>query len=447
MLAETRWEPAARTRRTVDFPFVSKVFREAPADGRGRLQPKAGAADTWTMPGWFFRRASKSLLLGAALLLFACSGSRFPTPYSGPGGPPFISPKAHSLWRHASALSPRVPTYRVILIGDAGANRPEEATLSDLGYWADEGTDRTTVVFLGDNLYPSGLEEDDERGEGILLQQLRATRAHKIFVPGNHDWGNVIPDVEKVGNQERFIESFEESPATFMPKGGCPGPEIETLVEPGAGLSRGLYVMAIDLDWWLLDPDERPACPGIANEGDFLRQVGRELRALEDGLVIVAGHHPLRTGGPHGGYGRGWWTERGIAIATFFGATIQDLDAERYRRMVRQLVPALATQRPLIYAAGHDHNLQVIEGRDTAGTLVVSGAGSAGNVTTTTAIAGTLFAHAFPGFVIVDFYGGTEDEKEEEDDAEEDDAPDRAMLRVIEAGHPRPVFEMELPTY
>jgi ubiquinone/menaquinone biosynthesis C-methylase UbiE len=29
-------------------------------------------------------------------------------------GPPFISPKAHSLSRHASALSPRVPTYRVI---------------------------------------------------------------------------------------------------------------------------------------------------------------------------------------------------------------------------------------------------------------------------------------------------------------------------------------------
>ena len=70
------------------------------------------------MPGWFFRRASKFLLLGAALLLFACSGSRFPMPYYGPGGPPFISPKGHSLWRHASALSPRVPSYRVILTFD-----------------------------------------------------------------------------------------------------------------------------------------------------------------------------------------------------------------------------------------------------------------------------------------------------------------------------------------
>lgn len=397
------------------------------------------------MPGRVFRRASKCLLLGAVLLLVvssgllpACSSSRFPTPYYGPGGPPFISPKGHSLWRHASALSARTPSYRVILIGDAGATRPEEATLSDLGLWAEDRIDRTAVVFLGDNLYPSGLGADDERGEGVLLQQLRATRALKLFVPDNHDWGNVIPDATKVANQERFIESFKESPAKFMPTAGCPGPAIETLVEPGGGLSRGLHVMAIDLDWWLLDADERPECPGIRSERDFLRQVARELRARSDDFVIVAAHHPVRTGGPHGGYGRGWWTERGIAIATFFGATIQDLDAERYRRMVRRLVPALAKRPPLIYAAGHDHNLQVIEGRDTAGTLVVSGAGSARNITTTTAIAGTLFAHAYPGFVVVDFFGDTADFGDKS-------RPDRAMLRVIEAGHPRPVFEMELP--
>jgi hypothetical protein len=390
------------------------------------------------MPRHAFPRFSKHLLLGAVLLLVACSGSRFPTPYYGPGGPPFISPKGHSLWRHASDLSPRVPAYRVILIGDAGATRPEEATLSDLGIWADEGTDRTAVVFLGDNLYPSGLGEDDERGEGILLQQLRATRAHKLFVPGNHDWGNVVPNAEKVANQQRFIEDFKESPATFVPKGGCPGPAMETLVEPGDGLSRGVYLMAIDLDWWLLDADERPACAGAESERDFLRQVTRQLTARADDFVIVAAHHPLRTGGPHGGYGRGWWAERGIAIATFFGATIQDLDAERYRRMVRRFVPALAKKRPLVYAAGHDHNLQVIEGRDTAGTLVVSGAGSSANITTATAIAGTLFAHAYPGFVVIDFYGDTAD-------VGDASGPDRVLLRVIEANHPRPVFEMELP--
>ena len=383
------------------------------------------------------RHGSICALFCAALLL-GCGGSRFATPYYGAGGPPFISPKGHSLWRGASALGARTPAYRVILIGDSGATRPEEATLSDLGLWAEDLLERTAVVFLGDNLYPSGLGEGDERGEGILLQQLRATRAKKLFVPGNHDWGNVVPDAEKLGRQERFIDSFRESPALFQPKGGCPGPALETLVEPGAGLSRGLYVMSIDLDWWLLDPEDRPACDGIASERDFLRQVAKELRARADDHVIVASHHPLRTGGPHGGYGRGFWARQFSGLAGSLGFTIQDVDAEVYRRMVRRLVPALGKEPPLVFAAGHDHSLQVIEGRDTAGTLVVSGAGSVRNITTVTAIAGTLFAHAHPGFVVLDFYGGNADFGDVS-------TADRVVLRIVEAGRARPVFEMELP--
>jgi hypothetical protein len=105
--------------------------------------------------------------------------------------------------------------------------------------------------------------------------------------------------------------------------------------------------------------------------------------------------------------------------------------------MVRDLRSALGAEPPLVYAAGHDHNLQVIEGRDLAGPLVVSGAGSTQNVTTVTAIARTLFAHAHSGFVVLDFYG----------DADFGDAltGDRVMLRVVETGRGRPVFEMELP--
>jgi hypothetical protein len=384
------------------------------------------------------RHVSTRALLFGALLLLACSGSRYATPYYGPGGPPFISPKGHSLWRAASALGPRTPSYRVILIGDAGATRPEESTLSDLGLWAEDLVERTTVVFLGDNLYPSGLGEGDERGEGILLQQLRATRARKLFVPGNHDWGNAIPNAGRLANQQRFIEAFRESPATLLPKDGCPGPAVETLVEPGAGLSRGLHVMSLDLDWWLLDAGDRPSCEGVASERDFLRLVAKELRARADDHVIVAAHHPIRTGGPHGGYGRGFWTNQLVSMANGLGITVQDLDGEVYRRMVRRLVPALAKQPPLVYAAGHDHGLQVIEGRDTAGTLVVSGAGSPRNITTVTAIAGTLFAHAHPGFVVLDFYGDTADFGDAS-------ASDRVVLRVVEAGRARPVFEMELP--
>jgi hypothetical protein len=376
---------------------------------------------------------------GAAALLFfalpACAGGS--RPFYDAGEPPFVSPKGYSLQRRAAALGGRTPAHRLILIGDAGATEPGDATLADLGRWGAELPDRTTVAFLGDNLYPRGLGRNDERGEGVLLRQLRATAARKVFVPGNHDWGDWALDADTLAREERFIDGFTESPAKLLPKGGCPGPALETLAEPGEGLAQGIRLMAIDLDWWLLDADDRPACEGIASEADFADALERALRAHAGDHVVVVAHHPLRSGGPHGGWGRGFFERQLVRLANALGINLHDLDGDAYRAMVARLHPALAAEPPLVYAAGHDHGLQVIEGRDVAGTLVVSGSGSARNVTTVTAIAGTLFAHAHSGFVVLDFYG----------DADFGDAleGDRVMLRVIETGHRRPVYEMELP--
>ncbi len=375
-------------------------------------------------------------LLGAAFLL-TCSGGPYATPYYGPSRPPFVSPEGYSLWHRAAALGARTPAHRLILIGDAGDADPGEPTLADLGRWSADLPEQTTVAFLGDNLYPRGLGKDDARGEAILLQQLRAAPTKKVFVPGNHDWGDPWFDAATLLREQQFIAGFGESPAALLPEGGCPGPALETLVAPGAGLAHGLVLMAIDLDWWLIDADDRPACAGIESERDFVGAVERELRAHADDTVIVVAHHPLRSGGPHGGHGRGFFSRQLLGMAGWFGIRVHDVDADVYREMLRKLKPALAAQPPLVYASGHDHGLQVLEGRDSAGTLVVSGAGSARNVTTVTAIAGTLFAHARAGFIVLDFYG----------DANFGDAlvGDRVMLRVIEAGRAHPVFEMELP--
>ena len=371
-------------------------------------------------------------MIRCALLLavvgLACAGP----PHYGPDGPPFVSPRGCSSLPCGAALGGVAPAHRLILIGDAGTTASDDATLADLGRWSAERPDDTTVAFLGDNLYSRGLGEDDERGERILLQQLRASRAKKIFVPGNHDWGDPWLDAETLAREERFIDGYRESPATLLPKGGCPGPALETLVNAGAGLARGVQLMAIDLDWWLIGADERPACPGIAGEPDFVQALGRALRANADQHVVVVAHHPLRTGGPHGGHRRVPFMRQLVTLAGWLGITVHDLDGAVYRRMLDSLRPALASQPPLVFASGHEHALQVIEDSELAGTLVVSGAGSPRNITTVTAIAGTLFAHAHPGFVVLDFHGDA-------------DSGDRVVLRVIETGHALPVFEMQLP--
>ena len=82
------------------------------------------------------------------------------------------------------------PVYRLILAGDAGSAIPNDPTLALLGKWGDADPKRTAVIYLGDNLYPAGLQEGDRpRGERVLRQQIEATSARKIFIPGNHDWG------------------------------------------------------------------------------------------------------------------------------------------------------------------------------------------------------------------------------------------------------------------
>jgi hypothetical protein len=95
---------------------------------------------------------------------------------------------------------------------------------------------------------------------------------------------------------------------------------------------------------------------------------------------------------------------------------------------------ALESAPPTLYVAGHDHNLQVLEGGKHATYQVVSGAGATvrvgdGDVTD---IDGTLFAHGHAGFVVIDFIRTA--------------GRERALLHVIETDHDAPVFSMDIGT-
>ena len=102
-----------------------------------------------------------------------------------------------------------------------------------------------------------------------------------------------------------------------------------------------------------------------------------------------------------------------------------------YAAWIDEATRVMRKNQPELYAAGHDHNLQVLSGHDYVGTEVVSGAGAVERVTSVTHLPSTLFAHAAPGFVAIDF-GRRDDE-------------DVAVLRIIEIHADAPVFEMELP--
>ena len=290
-------------------------------------------------------------------------------------------------------------------------------TLAALRGWVDDMPDRTLVVFLGDNAYPEGLTEarrdDAQRRLERQVQVVEDTPAEAIFIPGNHDWADGGPDgLTALRAQEAFLRGR----ARFLPANGCPGPALVDVpaVEPR------VRVVALDTQWWLHDWS-RPTdgcTPGTE------AQVVEVLRAaLETDLpVVVAAHHPLATHGPHGGFfdwrahlfpltalARWLWVPLpGVGslypLSRRAAPPDQDLRADENREMRDALAAAFldgAGRGPLLYAAGHEHSLQVLRS-DIVDYVLVSGAGSRAKITPVASGPDTVFAHEHAGFMALD---------------------------------------------
>lgn len=236
------------------------------------------------------------------------------------------------------------------------------------------------IVFLGDNIYPRGLanadEKDRKRGEGILQAQLDLVNAgnHPVwFIPGNHDWKKGhAQGWEYIRNQAAWIDSLHKSNIHFLPEGGCPGPvEVE--------LGKDVVLLIIDTQWFL-HPWEKPEGENSACENKSIEEV---IASIEDALkrnkgkqVIVAAHHPIFTYGEHGGYytlkdhifpltslNKDLYVPLPVVGSIYpvyrkvFG-DIQDLANPNYKAWSQPLRQIMEKYPGTIYVAGHEHALQ-----------------------------------------------------------------------------------------
>jgi hypothetical protein len=299
----------------------------------------------------------------------------------------------------------------LVLIGDAGLPNPAgEPVLNALRDEIAKAPDRSFVVYLGDNIYPVGLE-DTTRAEGkeglrILRAQmapLLETGTRGIFVPGNHDWGNGIPEgLAHVRRQERFINLNGNGLVTMEPRNGCPGPVV---VDVG-GIVR---LVTLDTQWWL-HAGERPGrgsdCAPVTEAG-IIDSVRTALASAGPLHTVVVAHHPFVSGGQHGGY-FDWPTylfplHPWARLAGLFAR--QDVTGREYRNMTVQLSAAFAVDSPLVYAAGHEHSLQVFARRPLvpARYHIVSGGGIYGHTTPTRRITGIRYIRQASGFQRITF--------------------------------------------
>lgn len=312
--------------------------------------------------------------------------------------------------------------YRLLLLGDGGEPEPDEPVLKTLSEWAEKDAARTSIIFLGDNMYPEGMtERRKHEASSRLTPQLAVTKtagAHGLFIPGNHDWASGRAEgLRAVLRQEKFINDALAGESNFLPPGGSPGPVALELPKT----DPVLRLIVLDTQWWLHQHEKPKKAP---------EQVIEELIALLDTElpVIVVGHHPLETYGEHGGV-YDWkthlfpvralneWLWIPIPIVgsiypyarSHLFRSDQDMNGTRNKTMVAALNRAFAKRKLppqgpplLIYAAGHEHSLQVLKG-DVTDYLLVSGAAASRKVTEVMSGDNTLFAHQHTGFIAIDF--------------------------------------------
>ncbi|WP_235917371.1 metallophosphoesterase [Hymenobacter busanensis] len=334
---------------------------------------------------------------------------------------PYIAPA----WRQQQSASPpdTAPAHRICLVGDLGAVATDgrDPVLNLLRRWLQEVGASGTVVLLGDNVYPVGLppmghprREDAEHRLNIQLEVLRGFAGPVVFLSGNHDWNKGRPDgYEYLRAQEAYVRQHLPQ-ALYLPENGCPGPVA-------LPLANGLVLLVLNTQWWV-QRGPRPfgpahGCAATDTKQPFT-QLADMLAQYHGQRIVVAGHHPLYSNAMHGGkftvkqhvfpltaaHKRAYVPLPLIgSLFPFYRRLVgaaEDMAHPPYRRMRRRLLDVLRQVPGIVYAAGHDHNLQYFLRRGVH--YIVSGAGS--KTSFVQAGGKAAFVHEHKGFFTLDYY-------------------------------------------
>ena len=300
------------------------------------------------------------------------------------------------------------PLWQVFLLGDAGDStlNPWHPTLALTAELASEMPNKTTVVMLGDNIYLAGfpnLDEGDTRyspDQMLLIDTLDAqlqiaarSGAELFLVPGNHDWY-----AEQVDTQAEHVQGYagrSGAKVALVPwaKGQVPSPEV--VHRPG------LSLVFLDSQW-LIAADQ-------TSFDDVIDELENKISEIEtdypNNTILVTAHHPLQTMGPHAQY----YTSRVYAFVMELFQIFIDIDQDThhmpYQKLINGLNDALEGNDKIIYAAGHEHSLQVFKDKQHGPKFhLVSGAANQSKVSGVGHNANTQFAVSQEGFMRLSIY-------------------------------------------
>ena len=339
-------------------------------------------------------RAVPFCIVLCALLGSGCAASRL-----------YVSP-AEVGWETQSLPPDSLLRHRVYLVGETDAPSADgAASVLRLLRHRLEGSDaRSTVVFLGGDLYSSDLYSDGridsaetarpEAGSGRReqIRSLQALPGRVLLLPGERGRAH----------------------GTALPGSTGPGPvEVE--------LDRHLTLVAIDTEA-LLRSDPTPLAAATdeapATLLDVLTGVDDVVRRRREDDLLVVGHHPVFSNGRHAGRFplrahlfplTTKWKRVYVPLPVlgtlyvlyrkYVGGRGDFADAP-YRRLREGLSRIFAQHEGLVYAAAHDRSLQYLPVGSQH--YVVSGSGSGTSYAASGGAA--AFTASRPGFAMVHYY-------------------------------------------
>ncbi len=349
-------------------------------------------------------RPAPAILCGIIWLLAGCGG---PTVFTESGIELIPSPPYSEV---ESVL---------FLLGDAGDVTSQtspvlERLQRDIEVWSErlDADSSVAVLLLGDIVYPRGLHPPGsssyDNDTSVVMGQVRLVsgpwaqaRGSRAYVlAGNHDWG-LREDWEgfaRLLELETFLESARAvtgAAIQLVPPAGHGGP---TVVDWG-DQSR---LLLLDTAWWLVygNSDDRQS---------VLDAIDEAFATAGDREILIAAHHPFKSGGPHGGR-FSFWETLGVRYVLFrSGAILQDISSRPYRDLEIGLRSIFSRyDAPLAFIGGHEHSLQVIEGTEPTDPRynIISGSGS--KLSSVGPIDGLVFGQTAPGYVrlVIEKNGG-----------------------------------------
>ncbi len=240
----------------------------------------------------------------------------------------------HLMEKRIEALSKEAGTDYFLVVGDWGRNG--QGDTQDVADWMGVAVNRVNAKFIistGDNFYCCGVASTEDHQWMTSFENV--FRSHALQIPwyvtlGNHDYqGNVQTQIDYEKKNQRW-----KRPDRYFTK-----------------VLSGVRFVFLDTSPLIHEYYKNCDDHSDLHQQDTLRQLvwlDSVLSKSTKKKKIVVGHHPIYSVGEHG----------------------SDPDLKR------SLEGVLEKHNVTIYFAGHDHNLQSLQRKDSKLYHLVSGAGS-----------------------------------------------------------------------